>query len=112
MQTGALVIECACILVVFNRWLRYGLGFGLFGFYLGVLTTFVTFGFHFNALLVVWFLLPVDWWFGLDFKGQERYSRLWLRERSEPLGRCSRREQASSENFAFNLMLRAWHVSG
>ncbi len=67
MQTGALVIECACILVVFNRWLRYGLGFGLFGFYLGVLTTFVTFGFHFNALLVVWFLLPVDWWFGLKF---------------------------------------------
>ena len=72
MQTGALVIECACILVVFNRWLRYGLGFGLFGFYLGVLTTFVTFGFHFNALLVVWFLLPVDWWFGLDFREPDR----------------------------------------
>lgn len=70
MQTGALAIECACILVVFNRWLRYGLGFGLFGFYLGVLTTFVTFGFHFNALLVVWFLLPVDWWFGLEFSDQ------------------------------------------
>ena len=67
MQTGALLIECACILVVFNRWLRYGLGLALFGFYLGVLTTFVSFGFHFNALLVVWFLLPVDWWFGLKF---------------------------------------------
>ena len=40
MQTGALMIECACILVVFNRWLRYGLGFALFGFYMGVLTTF------------------------------------------------------------------------
>ena len=67
MQTGALTIECACILVIFNRWLRYGLGTALFGFYMGVLTTFVTFGFHFNALLVVWFLLPVDWWFGLKF---------------------------------------------
>ena len=67
MQTGALLIECACILVIFNRWLRYGLGLALFGFYMGVLTTFVTFGFHFNALLVVWFLLPVDWWFGLKF---------------------------------------------
>ena len=71
MQTGALLIECACILVVFHRWLRYGLGFGLFGFYLGVLTTFVSFGFHFNALLVVWFLLPVDWWFGLEFTDRE-----------------------------------------
>ena len=71
MQTGALLIECSCILVVFNRWLRYGLGFALFGFYLGVLTTFVSFGFHFNALLVVWFLLPVDWWLGLKF-GNER----------------------------------------
>ena len=67
MQTGALIIECTCILVIFNRWLRYGLGLALFGFYMGVLTTFVTFGFHFNALLVVWFLLPVDWWFGLKF---------------------------------------------
>ena len=67
MQTGALLIECACILVIFNRWLRYGLGLALFGFYVGVLTTFVSFGFHFNALLVVWFLLPVDWWLGLKF---------------------------------------------
>ena len=70
MQTGALLIECACILVIFNRWVRYGLGFGLFGFYMGVLTTFVSFGFHFNALSVVWFLLPVDWWFGLKFSGK------------------------------------------
>ena len=71
MQTGALLIECACILVIFHRWLRYGLGLALFGFYMGVLTTFVDFGFHFNALLVVWFLLPVDWWFGLEFGNQE-----------------------------------------
>jgi len=72
MQTGALMIECACILVIFHRWLRYGLGLALFGFYMGVLTTFVTFGFHFNALLVVWFLLPVDWWMGLKFEGELR----------------------------------------
>ena len=43
-----------------------------FSFCTGVLTTFVDFGFHFNALLVVWFLLPVDWWFGLEFGNQER----------------------------------------
>ena len=72
MQTGALLIECACILVVFNRWLRYGLGLALFGFYMGVLTTFVSFGFHFNALLVVWYLLPVDWWFGLKFGDEQQ----------------------------------------
>ena len=65
LQTGALVIECASVLVVFNRWLRYAIGFGLFGFYLGVLTTFVDFGFHFNAILVLLFLLPVDHYFGL-----------------------------------------------
>ena len=67
MQTGALLIECASILCVFNRWLRYGIGIGLTGFYLGVLTTFVTFGFHFNAILVAVFLLPVDWLMGLKF---------------------------------------------
>ena len=72
MQTGALLIECGCILAIFHRWLRYGFGFAIFGFYLGVLTTFVDFGFHFNALLVAWFLLPIDWWFGLKFnKTQE-----------------------------------------
>lgn len=66
MQTGALIIECASVLAVFHRWIRYGVGLGLFGFYLGVLTTFVTFGFHFNAILVFWFLLPVDrWGFGM-----------------------------------------------
>jgi hypothetical protein len=67
MQSGALAIECASILMIFHRWIRYAIGFGLFGFYLGVLTTFVTFGFHFNAILVAWFLLPVDWWMGLKF---------------------------------------------
>lgn len=71
MQTGALAIECGCILVIFHRWLRYGFGFAIFGFYLGVLTTFVDFGFHFNAILVAWFLLPVDWWMGLNFGDAE-----------------------------------------
>lgn len=73
MQTGALVIECASILVIFNRWIRYAIGFGLIGFYLGVLTTFVDFGFHFNAILVVIFLLPVDWIYGL-FQNAQRDS--------------------------------------
>ena len=60
MQTGALAIECLSVLCVINRWFRYAIGFALFGFYVGVLTTFVDFGFHFNAILVAFFLLPVD----------------------------------------------------
>ncbi len=67
MQTGALMIECFSILCVFNRSVRYAVGVGLTGFYIGVLTTFVTFGFHFNAVLVAIFLLPVDWLIGLKF---------------------------------------------
>lgn len=67
MQTGALVIECLSILCVLNRWFRYGIGLALFGFYLGVLTTFVDFGFHFNAILVAFFLLPVDRLLKLEF---------------------------------------------
>lgn len=65
MQTGALLIECSSILIIFHRWLRYLIGLALFGFYLGVLTTFIDFGFHMNAALVFWFLLPVDYWFGV-----------------------------------------------
>jgi len=72
MQTGALVIECVSILCIFNRWLRYGVGIGLTGFYIGVLTTFVTFGFHFNAVLVALFLLPVDWLVGLKFNNENQ----------------------------------------
>lgn len=72
MQTGALVIECVSILVIFNRWFRYAIGLGLFGFYLGVLTTFIDFGFHFNATLVLLFLLPVDRYFGLFGAGDHR----------------------------------------
>jgi len=67
MQTGALVIECLSVICVFNRWFRYGIGLALFGFYLGVLTTFIDFGFHFNAILVAFFLLPVDRLLKLEF---------------------------------------------
>lgn len=67
LQTGALIIELASILIIFHRWLRYALGIGLLGFYLGVLTTFVDFGFHFNATLVALFLLPVDRLMGVRF---------------------------------------------
>jgi len=67
LQTGALVIECLSILAIFHRSLRYLVGFGLIGFYAGVLGTFVTFGFHFNAILVALFLLPADRLLGLHF---------------------------------------------
>lgn len=67
MQTGALALECLSVICIFNRWFRYGIGLALFGFYLGVLTTFVDFGFHFNAILVAFFLLPVDRLFKLEF---------------------------------------------
>lgn len=68
MQTGALAIECLSILCIFHWMIRYAVGFGLIGFYIGVLTTFVTFGFHFNAILVALFLLPVDYFVGLKFE--------------------------------------------
>ncbi len=68
LQTGALVIECFSILCIFHWTIRYAVGVGLIGFYIGVLTTFVTFGFHFNAILVAIFLLPVDRWVGLKFQ--------------------------------------------
>lgn len=58
LQTGALIFETSAILGLFNRWLRWIVGFNLLGFYLGVLTTFVDYGFHANALLVALFLLP------------------------------------------------------
>jgi hypothetical protein len=68
LQNGALVIECLSILAVFHWTLRYAVGLGLFGFYVGVLGTFVDFGFHFNAVLVALFLLPMDRWLGLSFQ--------------------------------------------
>ena len=68
LQTGALAIECLSILAIFHWSTRYLVGLGLFGFYVGVLGTFVTFGFHFNAILVALFLLPVDRLLGLEFQ--------------------------------------------
>lgn len=70
LQTGALVIECLSILCIFHWAIRYAVGVGLIGFYIGVLTTFVTFGFHFNAILVAIFLLPVDFFIGLRFQAE------------------------------------------
>ncbi len=67
LQTGALFVECLSIVCVLGGWFRYAIGLALIGFYFGVLTTFVDFGFHFNAILVAWFLLPVDRWLGLTF---------------------------------------------
>lgn len=69
LQSGALVIECASILCVLGRVWRTAIGLGLLGFYSGVLITFVGFGFHFNAILVAWYLLPVDRWLGVQFSG-------------------------------------------
>jgi hypothetical protein len=71
MQSGALAIECLSILCILGRWPRYLVGLALIGFYTGVLGTFTMFGFHFNWVLVFWFLLPVDRWLNLDFVNTE-----------------------------------------
>jgi hypothetical protein len=62
LQTGALVIESFSFLCWFGYWPRILVGLGLLGFYSGVLGTFVDYGFHFNAILVALFLLPVENW--------------------------------------------------
>ena len=62
LQTGALIFETSSILGIFSKWLRWIVGFNLLGFYCGVLTTFVDYGFHANALLVAMFLLPTRQW--------------------------------------------------
>ena len=59
MQTGALIIELISIMCIMNQFLRYTVGLLLLSFYVGVLGTFIDFGFHFNAILVAWFLSPV-----------------------------------------------------
>lgn len=69
LQTGALVFETMSILGIFSKWLRWIVGFNLLGFYLGVLTTFVDYGFHANAIIVAVFLLPVREWMDRS-KGQ------------------------------------------
>ncbi len=59
-QTAALVFETVSILAIFDRRLRLLVGLGLLGFYVGVLGTFVDYGFHFNAILVALFFLPLE----------------------------------------------------
>lgn len=60
LQQGTLVIETAAILCVLGRPFRWLVGLTLLGFYGGVLTSFVDYGFHFNAFLTAWFLLLSD----------------------------------------------------
>lgn len=60
LQSGALVIETLSFLCWFGPRLRLVVGLCLLGFYTGVLGTFVDYGFHFNWILVAWFLLPVE----------------------------------------------------
>lgn len=60
LQQGTLVIETAAILCILGRPFRWLVGLGLLGFYGGVLTSFVDYGFHLNAFLTAWFLLVAD----------------------------------------------------
>lgn len=63
LQVGTLIFETTAILAIFHRHLRLLCGLALAGFYVGVLTSFVDFGFHMNFLLVLWFFLPIEEWF-------------------------------------------------
>lgn len=83
LQTAALWIECCSILCIFGRWPRYLVGLGLIGFYTGVLGTFTMFGFHFNWVLVAWFLLPVDRLIGLEFSAPAAESQSTPRKLEE-----------------------------
>ena len=60
LQTATLVIETTAVLAIIPH-LRVAVGMALLGFYTGVLLTF-DYGFHFNALFTVVYLLPVEWW--------------------------------------------------
>lgn len=64
-QSTALFFETVSILAIVPR-LRVWIGLGLLGFYVGVLGTFVDYGFHFNAILVALFFLPVERWMGSE----------------------------------------------
>jgi len=57
MQQGTLVVETAAIVCILGRPLRIVVGLALLAFYGGVLTSFVDYGFHLNAVLVFWFLI-------------------------------------------------------
>ena len=60
LQVFTLVIETAGVLAIFPK-LRPWIGWGLLGFYAGVLATF-DYGFQFNALLTSLYFLPVEQW--------------------------------------------------
>jgi hypothetical protein len=60
LQVFTLIIETAGILAVFPR-LRPWIGWGLLGFYIGVLATF-DYGFEFNAILTALYFLPFERW--------------------------------------------------
>ena len=74
LQTGALVIETFSFLCWFGYWPRIVIGLSLLGFYSGVLGTFVDYGFHFNAILVALFLLPVESW--VSARAEQRLSQI------------------------------------
>lgn len=59
MQTGAMIFESIALLSLINRTMRVVIGLLLLGFYFGVLTTFVDYGFHFNFSIVLLFMMPV-----------------------------------------------------
>lgn len=60
LQVFTLIIETAGILALVPR-LRPWIGWGLLGFYAGVLATF-DYGFEFNAVLTALYFLPVERW--------------------------------------------------
>ncbi len=60
VQSAALFFETTAIMALFSPRLRLIAGIGLLGFYAGVLTTFVDYGFHFNAILVALYFLPAE----------------------------------------------------
>ncbi len=60
LQILTLVFETGGVLAIFPR-LRSIVGWGLVAFYIGVLATF-DYGFQFNALLTMFYFLPVERW--------------------------------------------------
>ena len=60
LQAFTLLIETVGVLAIFPR-LRPWIGWGLLGFYVGVLATF-DYGFQFNAVLTALYFLPIERW--------------------------------------------------
>lgn len=72
LQQVTLVVETAAILCVLGRPFRWIIGLSLLAFYAGVLTSFIDYGFHLNAILVLWFLLLSDFLLG-KWQGVEAF---------------------------------------